>query len=296
MRLIGLMPVRNEDWCLGLTARAALMWCDALVILAHACNDDSHEIIEEISGEVFDIWERNPAWTEMEHRQRMLDCARGQGATHIAIIDADELLTANLLDTAPTVHGGGTKESYVRNMAGVTRPGHILQLPGYNLRGSLDRYHANGIWGNRWFSTAFPDDPKLHWAGDTFHQREPLGLGHLKTYRPVQQGQGGVLHLWGASERRLEAKHALYKLTERLRWPNKPVAEIDRLYSLYAQPQNGAHRWEYSITPQDWLAPYAHLRQYLHVDAVPWQEAECARLLAEHPGIRDGLDLFGVVG
>ena len=32
MKLVGIMPVRNEDWCLDLTARAALMWCDELVI------------------------------------------------------------------------------------------------------------------------------------------------------------------------------------------------------------------------------------------------------------------------
>src|SRR4051812_45523687 len=107
----------------------------------------------------------------------------------------------------------------------------ILQLPGYNLRHGTAFYHANGVWGNRWFSTAFQDDPRLGWAGDRFHHREPMGV-KLQPYRPIQQGDGGVMHLWGASERRLTAKHALYKLSERLRWPEKPIAEIDRMYSL----------------------------------------------------------------
>ena len=39
------MPVRNEAWCLGLTARAALKWCDELVILDHASNDATGENI-----------------------------------------------------------------------------------------------------------------------------------------------------------------------------------------------------------------------------------------------------------
>jgi hypothetical protein len=77
------------------------------------------------------------------------------------------------------------------------------------------------------------------------------------------------------------------KLTERIRWPNKPVAEIERMYSWYARPENGAHAWEYGITPPAWLAPYAHLMQYLNVDAEPWQDAESDRLIAEH-----GADYF----
>jgi hypothetical protein len=312
MKLIGLMPVRNEDWCLGLTARAALMWCDAIEMYLHACTDSSLDIATAIQDEhpesVIITIEPRPQWDEMLHRQEMLAGARRHGATHIAIIDADELLTGNLLENAPAIHGGGTNESYIRNMVGVTRPGHILQLPGYNLRGSLDRYHANGIWGNRWFSTAFPDDPNLHWTGDTFHQREPLGLT-LRPYRPVQQGQGGVLHLWGVSERRLKAKHALYKITERLRWPGKSVKSIESMYTLWREtpPVNGdwatypstmwpsPGKWEYGITQLDWLAPYAHLMRYLHVDAEPWQEAECRLLLSGHPDLSSGLDLFGVL-
>ena len=36
MRLIAIMPCRNSDWILGLTARAALLWCDGIAILNHA--------------------------------------------------------------------------------------------------------------------------------------------------------------------------------------------------------------------------------------------------------------------
>ena len=35
--------------------------------------------------------------------------------------------------------------------------------------------------------------------------------------------------------------------------------------------------------------------QYLHVDAEPWQESECKRLIAENPGITAGLDDFGLM-
>ena len=289
MNLVGLMPCRNEDWILGLSARVALMWCDSLVILDHASTDRTAEIIwdlvKEYGGRV--EWRRapDPMWAEMAHRQAMLSEARELSATHIAIVDCDEMLTGNLLNSIR-----GHVEAAGSNM---------LMLPGYNLRGGLNRYHSNGVWGNRWFSTAFKDNPHANWSGDKFHSREPGGItwGHVE---PVKQGEGGILHLWGASERRLRAKHALYKLVERIRWPGKPVAEIDRMYSLaiHGDATNDAYgtpkTWGYSPVPPEWWD--AELRHYIDVDAVPWQEAECRKLLEQHGTDKFiGLDLFGVI-
>ncbi len=291
MRLVGLMPVRNEAWCCGLTARAALLWMDALVVLNHASTDASVNILQSVSsetGRLFIIHEASPQWDEMRHRQILLDTARYLQATHIAIVDADEILTGNLLCKVPEISNGFWH-------------GGILELPGYNLRGSIGKYHANGIWGDRWFSTAFQDDKRLHWDGDHFHHRQPKGL-ELKRYRPISQGKGGIMHLWGASERRLRAKSALYKITERLRWPDKPVAEIEDMYSwaikgsLQRTGIGTPATWTYADVPSEWWEPYAHLMPHLDVNAEPWQIAECERLVAEQGAARfAGLDLFGVV-
>jgi len=291
MKLVAIMPVRNEAWCLGLSARVALSWCDELICFMHGCSaDDSGSIIDEVMDEYdgrVHVWvEHYPEWNEMAHRQKLLEVARERSATHISIVDADEILTGNML---PGAAGFAT-----------TMPrGHILQLPGYNLRGGIDRYHSSGIWGKRWFSVAFADDPRLHWGGDKFHAREPAGMP-FREYRPISQGQGGILHLWGASERRLKAKHALYKITERLRWPDKPVHDIDNLYSMaiYGRPNvpgDNPQSWKFAEVPAAWWEPYAKWMQYLDIDAEPWQESECKRQVAHHgAAMFHGLDLFGV--
>jgi hypothetical protein len=285
MKLVGLMPVRNEDWCLGFTVRVALKWCDEVIVLDHASTDNTRAIIYEVLNEqehghckaLFWMHEDDPAWNEMAHRQKMLDGARERGATHIAIIDADEFLTANLLPD-------------IRSYVLLSAPGSLPELPGYNVREPGWQYHSNGVWGNRWFATAFQDSPVLNWSGDRFHHREPMGC-NWNRWRPVNQGEGGVLHLWGASERRLRAKHALYRLTERLRWPSKPTQDIERLYSLATTPREP---WTFQAVPPAWIEPYADLMQYLDIDAVPWQEKEIATVLStygrEHFA---GLDLLG---
>ena len=280
------MPVRNADWALGLTARVALLWCDSLVVLLHACEDRSAEIVSDISdehpGRVRILVEPSSIWDEMNYRQRMLDASREMGATHIAIVDADEILTGNLIET-------------VRDKIAAAPQNCISMLPLYNLRGRHDRYHANGIWGERQVTMAFADAPHLHWTGDRWHHRDPMGA-HPHGWLLLPQGAGGVMHLWGASERRLRAHHAHYKITERLRWPGKPVSEIDRIYSWAIHgPNDEAIRWAFAPTPAEWWDPYSDLMRYLDVNAEPWEEAECRRILAAHDrGRFHGLDLFGV--
>lgn len=289
MRLVAMMCCRNEDWILALSARAALMWCDVIAILNHASTDHTSDIIDqlciEFPGRVYAFTEADQEWHEMDHRQMLVDFARELDPTHLAIVDSDEVLSGNLLASI---------RAHIESMA----PGWILQLPGYNLRGGLDRYHANGIWGQRWFSTAFGDDPRLNWSGDRFHQREPGGAS-MRQHRPIMQGQGGIMHLWGASERRLRAKHAAYKMIETLRWPSKSRPEIELTYNQAFVPSANIQfeqLWRYAEVPAEWWAPYSELRPCIKLDSIPWQEDMCRTLHVEHGAERfAGLDLFGVI-
>lgn len=304
MKLVGLMPVRNEDWILGLSARVALQWCDALVIRVHGSTDRSWQIVEELKqeGVVIAINDEHDMWNEMHHRQSMLHFARLNGATHIAMIDADEILTANLLTKNDNAAGPQQGRPFIRSLVEGLGPGQMLELPGYNLRGSLQRYHCNGLWGERWFAVAFKDCPEANWQGDTFHHREPFGVQWRKV-RPIQQGQGGVMHLWGASERRLTAKHALYKVTERIRYPDKPVIDIELMYNLWRSPADvrlwhnyPQGTWQFAQTPEAWWNHHLDEDEaMLDTGVPPWQEAEVKRLVDQYGRFNfAGLDLFGV--
>ena len=105
-----------------------------------------------------------------------------------------------------------------------------------------------------------------------------------------------MMHLQFLSERRLKAKQALYQMTEVLRWPDRMNPEA--LAAMYGKAvyESDPLAYDSSPVPESWWAPYSHLMQYLDIDAEPWQEAECRRLVKEF-GMEmfRGLDLFGVV-
>jgi hypothetical protein len=288
VKIVAIMPVRNEAWCLGFTARALLRWVDHLVILDHASTDATKSIVNDIAlehvGRVRLLEDSNPVWQEMRHRQRLLTEARALGATHIALVDADEVLSANALGD-------------IRDMFESVKPGEVLALPWLCLKGSLDTVHASGIWGEQNASSGFLDDPVWHWSaegrgGYDHHHRHPMGRTHIP-FHPVPNRRAGLIHLQFVSERRLLAKQFWYQLTERLRWPDKFAApEIREKYSQTVRAhQKGAG----APCPVNWFTGYGDILHHLHIDAEPWQLAEARHIVAEHPGIAAGLDDFGVL-
>lgn len=289
MKIVGILPVRNEDWVLGLSARAALMWCDAVMVLDHRSHDNTTRILCDVLGEVGSqrliFWHRiDEHWFEMEHRHFLLEAARAADATHVAIVDADEVLTGNLLP-------------HIRKWIEAAPMGEIMQLPWVCLRGGIERYHASGIWSHQDVSMAFRDEPRCHWsaegrAGYDFHQRAPMGRAEIP-YRPIRGvARGGLMHLQFVNETRLRWKQLLYCLTERIRWPNrKPVAQMVKEYSLAVYGDGDNHMAE---CPAEWWKPYEHLMQYFRPETPAWQEAECRRIVAERPELMQGLDRFGL--
>lgn len=278
------MIVRNEAVFLGLTLRAALKWCDVAVVLLHACTDSSADIVRDVQAEhperVLVLSEPSPdAWAEMIHRQRTLEAARCLGATHCAVVDADEVLTSNLLST-------------VRNHIQALAPGQFIGIPLRNICDSLYTYRSDSsIWGTSGTMLAFANHPALSWQsrnGYQHHHRSPYGS---KTKGDIVTS-GGVMHLQFVSRRRLVAKHAWYKMMERVNYPAESTIKINAKYNM-AVDRKGLQT---SPTPADWWQGYESLIPYLNLDLAPWHEEECRRLLEKHKrAMFAGLELFGVV-
>jgi hypothetical protein len=263
-----------------------------------------NEVAAEHSGRVTILDWRTKEWTEMAMRQSMLFEARERGTTHIALVDADEILTGNLLckldEHGLCIHGGCIKKHCLE-----IPQREIFLLPWVCLARGIDRYYTSGTWFDNFASCVFKDSPELHWQtrkGYDLHHRHPMGRDFKFDYRPIAQSpdpsqhQGGLMHLQFLSERRLRAKQALYQVIEVLRWPDRMTpAELAKMYGM-AVYESDPLKIPTAPVPESWWAPYSHLLKYLDIESVPWQEDEVRRLVKEH-GVEkfQGLDLFGVI-
>ena len=306
-KLIGVMLVKNEDWILGMSMRAALKWVDELVIVDDRSWDDSLSIIQEISGENpyrvhYSLWQpmkevetesrykpgekfmkqipdnSDPWWNEMDVRQHSLLLARKHGATHVAIIDADEAFTANLLPS-------------VRDRILSLEPGVAIDYPMVPVWGDIDQYRADDcVWSRSQLSVAFADDSSLTWkpAGDGYHHHHRLPYGISRVERETVPS-GGVMHLQFAHRQRLTEKHVHYKLSEVLRWPGrKSIPEINSMYEQ-ALDENGM---KLMACPEKWWEGYRKERVVL--EGKSWYYFEIRKLLKEHGKEKfAGLELHG---
>jgi hypothetical protein len=290
MRLIGLTLVRNEAWVIGYSLRAALQWCDHVVCLLHCCEDETPEIVERLwieTGRVTIVTDPNPQFDEMDLRQRMLVTARELGATHIAILDGDEIVTANLACYRPGL----------REKIALLPPGGVLACPIHNLWRSLDGYRNDDKpFGNGWVILAFGDHPEAEWKpaedGYQFHMRIPrVGPWFGPMRWPAERERGGLMHLQHVSWRRLVAKHAWYQLQEALRWPHRSHEEIRKLYSA-ALDETGIRVLP---VPAEWWV-HGLDRSLIRPDEEPWTEVEARAIVSKYGHERfAGLDLLGII-
>ena len=280
MKIIGLMLARNEEWIIGLPVRVALEWCDSLIVYAHDCTDRTSEIAYIAGATVYSVGDGSGVWNEMDLRQEMLQRGRDAGGTHFAIIDADEITTANLI---PEMRG------YVEELD----PGELLDLPMIPAWRSIDQHRVDPcVWTRAWLTTAFRDRPDLGWAprdGYQFHARPPANSHRGPHTRPVaDRFVGGVIHAQWADWRMLTAKQTLYKMIERMRWPDREsAARIDAKYSQ-AMDETGLRL---EPIPDRWAHRY--WSHHVHIaSAEPWQETEIRRILdATDHAVFNGIDL-----
>jgi len=270
VKILGLMRARNEAWIIRYSAAAALGWVDELVVLDHASTDHTIEIAlamaTETKGRVRVMHDPDPRWNEMAQLNRMLTAAREREATHIALIDADEILTAPFVSAA-------------RRLVGQLGHCEALRVPLHNLWRSLRWYRDDkSKHGKQFVVIAFRDDPSLHWPeAEQFNHRSPLGIITTKPIGTMWRLHG-VMHLQRANWRRAQARQDLYRMREVLTWPGRePVHVVDARY----QSSLEEHGATLKQVPSEWWA-HGIDQNLIDLDAEPWEIGECQRLLSEH--------------
>lgn len=288
MKLTALMLVRNEEWILGASLRAALNWCDEVAILDHASNDRTMGIIYDIARESgvdrinIRHWPDGSQWSEMDQRQRLLEIGRETGASHFAMIDADEIITANLWSIA---------RGWIEDL----KPREVLDVPMIPVWDGLDHYRDDGsIWSTARISLGFKDSPELCWRprGEEqyhHHARAPHGAeSRVTPQASLVHGSGGVFHLQWADWNRVTKKHVWYRILERSRWPQYSVNELNAKYNQAIADRSVTR----SQIPSEWWGRYR--RDLVRLEGPYWHEEDSRRMIKEKGmAYFQGLDLLG---
>ncbi len=250
MKLTALMLVRDEAWILPYTIKAALMWCDDVVVLDHASTDGTAALIQDMERRYPKVvryeYEEGSVWREMEFRHRMCELARMRGTTHFAMVDADEVPTGNKLGD-------------LRGLAADLQPGYALRLPMVcPWRGTTAyRTGRDTPYGDRACITAIvADHPAVGWApaadGYQLHARAPRSTrGIFEPWRGPHRG--GIFHLQWLGWERLLWKQRRYVMRDLLEYPGREAT--DDVVAKYT-PATDETNLQTSAIPTDWWAPY----------------------------------------
>ncbi|MDZ4131253.1 MAG: glycosyltransferase, partial [Hydrogenophaga sp.] len=176
-KIVGLVPVRNEEQYIDQCLRALALYTDAIIVLDDVSTDNTVAIVESLAKECHieriikkTIWFRD----EPGDRNKMLQAGREIGGTHFISLDADEMFTAPCKDN-----------NFLRNKILSMEPGDRMKLLWINLWKNVSHFWVDTDENNRTVGDMrrfiFCDDGFSEHQSDFIHtQRYPANLGYQK--------------------------------------------------------------------------------------------------------------------
>lgn len=261
-KIVGLVPVRNEQNIIAQCLRALSMFTDAIVYLDDASTDGTPNIVESLTHEckIERIIYKNEWYRdEPGDRNAMLNAGREIGGTHFIVIDADEMLSANLAINDCLVEA-------IRTL----QPGDRIALNWIQLWRSIHEYRFdNSVWSWNYKEVIFCDDGVSFYSSGFIHT--PRVPNTLSGKEFIIEGYGaGLLHFQFVNWRNLLVKQAWYHCLEHIRDPNKPVQEINLKYSA------STDETDIRLAPsrQDWFAGYSFFDESAFKKPEEWREQQ----------------------
>jgi glycosyltransferase involved in cell wall biosynthesis len=219
MKIIALMPVKNEAHVLPTCLSSLVPIVDEIVALDDGSDDGSRDLIRAAGGFVEARAPRDQLSRPIssDHRRRLLELGRERGGTHFVWLDADEAFTA------PFIRDG-------RSHIEALRPGEKLLLQWIALWRSLDVYRDDrSMWSNSFKDFIVADDGESDFAVQQMHEGRTPGRNAPSVLRKLSAADGAVFHFQFVAWDRFQMKQAWYRCWELVAGLDVP-ASINRRY------------------------------------------------------------------
>ncbi len=261
-KIVGLVPGRNEQIQIAQCLRCLAQFTDAIVYLDDCSDDDTLKIVKSLRVECNieriiekKTWERD----EPKDRNDLLNAGREIGGTHFIVLDADEVLTSNLL-----------VNNVLREAILNLQAGDIIKLNWIQLWRSTEKYRFDkSVWTYNYKDFIFCDDGNCFYSSDFIHTSRCPGNLKGKVYT-LEGYDAGVLHFQFVNWRNLLIKQAWYRCLERIKNPDKDINEINQLYAP-SKDERGIH-----LEPvrQEWFSYYKSFDKTIYMQPEHWRERQ----------------------
>ena len=262
MKIIGLLPVKNEAWVLPHALASLTAFCDVVIVADQNSDDGSREICRRFPKVV--LIESAESRTCTRARWQLLDAARSyDGFNLLWSTDADELVSPS------------AAKSFIDGRHGELTPGTIVECRYVHLWGGFDRYRVFSVhYAPKWKELALVDDRRMDWNRAhllSLHEPRVPIEGAAKTI----QADVAVLHLQWLLPNRTQSRQAWYRCREWL--DGRDAAGINERY----QGTLPAPRARTEPVPQAWVRDVTF--PDLAVDAEEsWTDRDLGRWFSEH--------------
>jgi glycosyltransferase involved in cell wall biosynthesis len=266
-RIIVLVPVRNERWILKTFLECASLWADHIIVADQASTDGSKEIAAAFP-KVTLIDNPSSEYSEIERQRLLIKAARNFPAPRVLIaIDADEILSANVLNTVEW------------ETAVYQPPGTVLCFAKVELYGSRKEYFLHSLEDkNSWIPFGYVDDGAPH-EGKVIHTSR---IPDRRDSPRFNVKDVVVVHFARFSKLRAESKDRWYRCFERISFPEKNILSIHRSYDFYERLKD---KFKIRRSRADWFANYKKAGINLNIidsDTIFWWDWEILRMFKVH--------------
>ena len=226
MKVIALLPFKNEEWCLPAYLHNTKVIADEIIAIDDGSTDNSVKILEDAGAKVYSsekLRNFNSGWSEGSIRAELLRLGREAGGTHFVCLDADESFSNNFAVLA-------------KQILPQVKPGKKIAMQWLALWKSYTHYrHDSTVWSDNWKEFIFADDPSL-----SYNSEQHMHLGRTpvspdesgdSNWLRIDQNIGTVLHFQFAAYNNFQLKQSWFRCSELIQAPGTEAA-INAKYSI----------------------------------------------------------------
>jgi glycosyltransferase involved in cell wall biosynthesis len=239
MKIIALMPVKNEAWILRTCLSSLEKYVDEIIVMDDNSTDNSVAIARSFNTIIHTNGKSEITYfSEHNVREKLLELGRSRGGTHFVFLDADETFSSNI------------GPDQFKEKVSALKPGEKLFLQWVPLWKSIKQFRqdAHGFFVKISKDFVFCDDKTSHHAYAYIGVNRTPGDNKHDNCTYMKPEDGVVLHFQYISWERNEYKQAWYKCSEYINGERSPR----RINATYRHLLDDRHSFIVE-TPKEWI-------------------------------------------